>query len=194
MSNDRARAYNDNELPRPIEELTSALADTSTARKGVKVGAAAVHWFKMDLRLSDNTSLRLASERAKDAGVPLIAMYIISPQDFEAHLTAPIRVDFTLRTLEVLKHDLAKLDIPLHIETVDKRRQIPDRIVELMGEWGATHLFANMEYEVDELRREAKLVRTFADKGMSFEAVHDTCVVPPGQLQTGTGKQSVGTI
>ncbi|KAG7140717.1 Deoxyribodipyrimidine photo-lyase like protein [Verticillium longisporum] len=189
MSNDRARAYNDNELPRPIEELTSALADTSTARKGVKVGAAVVHWFKVDLRLSDNTSLRLASERAKDAGVPLIAMYIISPQDFEAHLTAPIRVDFTLRTLEVLKHDLAKLDIPLHIETVDKRRQIPDRIVELMGEWGATHLFANMEYEVDELRREAKLVRTFADKGMSFEAVHDTCVVPPGQLQTGTGKQ-----
>ncbi|KAG7133995.1 Deoxyribodipyrimidine photo-lyase like protein [Verticillium longisporum] len=170
MSNDRARAYNNNELPRPIEELTSALADTSTARKGVKVGAAVVHWFKMDLRLSDNTSLRLASERAKDAGVPLIAMYIISPQDFEAHLTAPIRVDFMLRTLEILKHDLAKLDIPLHIETVDKRRQISDRIVELMGEWGATHLFANMEYEVDELRREAKLVRTFADKGMSFEA------------------------
>ncbi|KAI1031322.1 hypothetical protein LB504_000323 [Fusarium proliferatum] len=189
MSNARARAYNDNELPRPIEVLVSALEDTAQERKSTDVKKAIVHWFKMDLRLSDNRALALASDKAKEAGVPLIAMYIISPQDYEAHLRSPVRVDFMLRTLEVIKHDLAKLDIPLYVETVEKRKRVPDRILELMDEWGASHLYANMEYEVDELRREASMIRDFAENGKTFEVVHDTCVVPPGELHTGTGKQ-----
>ncbi|KAI3548070.1 DNA photolyase [Colletotrichum filicis] len=189
MSNDRARAYNENELPRPIEELTSALEQTSKTRKAVKTKNAVVHWFKMDLRTTDNRSLSLASAKAKEAGVPLIAMFIVSPQDYEAHLTAPIRIDFMLRTLHVLREDLAKLDIPLYVETVEKRKKIPERIAELMDQWEASHLFANMEYEVDELRREGKMVRMFADKGLSYEVLHDTCVVPPGLLTSGAGKQ-----
>ncbi|CAM1504431.1 Fc.00g020220.m01.CDS01 [Cosmosporella sp. VM-42] len=189
MSNARARAYNTDELPRPIEELVSALEETAQGRKGIDVKNAVVHWFKMDLRHSDNRALALASDKAKEAGVPLICMYIVSPQDYEAHLRSPARVDFMLRTLEVLKQDLAKLDIPLYVETVEKRKKIPDRILELLDEWGANHLFANMEYEVDELRREASMVRDFAENGKSFEVVHDTCVVPPGSLRSGQGRQ-----
>jgi deoxyribodipyrimidine photo-lyase len=189
MSNARARAYNSNQITRPIEELLSALEDTAEDRKSVKPKDAVVHWFKMDVRHTDNRSLHLASKMAKEAGVPLICLYIISPQDFEAHLTAPVRVDFMLRTLEVLQEDLAKLDIPLYVETIEKRKKIPDRILELMEEWGANHLFTNMEYEVDELRREAHLVRDLAENGKSFEVVHDTCVVPPGDLQSGSGNQ-----
>ncbi|KAF5963443.1 deoxyribodipyrimidine photo-lyase [Fusarium bulbicola] len=189
MSNARARAYNDNELPRPIEMLIGALEATAQERKSTDVKKAVVHWFKMDLRLSDNRALALASDKAKEAGVPLIAMYIISPQDYEAHLRSPVRIDFMLRTLEVMKHDLEKLDIPLYVETVEKRKRVPDRILELMDEWGASHLYANMEYEVDELRREASMIRDFAENGKAFEVVHDTCIVPPGELHTGAGKQ-----
>lgn len=189
MSNARARAYNNDELPRPIEDLVSALEDTAQDRKAVEVKKAVVHWFKMDLRHYDNRSLALASDKAKEAGVPLICMYIVSPQDYEAHLRSPARVDFMLRSLEVLKEDLAKLDIPLYVEVVEKRKHIPDRILEVMEEWGANHLFANMEYEVDELRREAAMVRDLAENGKAFEVVHDVCVVPPGALTTGAGKQ-----
>ncbi|KAK8064102.1 deoxyribodipyrimidine photo-lyase [Apiospora saccharicola] len=189
MSNARALAYNNNELPRPIEVLVKAMEETAGARKKIEVKDAVVHWFKMDLRTRDNRSLWMASQRAREAGVPLVCMYIVSPQDFEAHLRAPIRIDFMLRTLQVLKEDLAKLGIPLYAETVEKRKEIPARIIQLMEEWGASHLFANMEYEVDELRREAKLVRSCAERGIAMEVVHDTCVVPPGALTTGTGKQ-----
>ena len=189
MSNARAIAYNNDELTRPIEELVSALEDTASDRNQIEVKGAVVHWFKMDLRHNDNRSLALASAKAKEAGVPLICLYIVSPQDFEAHLTSPVRVDFTLRTLKVLQEDLAKLDIPLYVETAEKRKKIPDRILELLEEWGASHMYTNMEYEVDELRREAHLVRDLAENGKAFEAVHDTCVVPPGSLHTGAGKQ-----
>ncbi|KAI0015607.1 deoxyribodipyrimidine photo-lyase [Xylariomycetidae sp. FL0641] len=189
MSNARALAYNKDELPRPIEVLNAALRDTATARLNVEVEDAVVHWFKMDLRTADNTALWEASEKARAAGVPLIGIYIVSPEDFEAHLTAPVRVDFVMRTLHVLKRDLAALDIPLYVETVERRKDVPERIIEFMEEWGARHLFANLEYEVDELRREAKMVRLCADRGMAMELSHDTCIVPPGKLTTGAGRQ-----
>jgi deoxyribodipyrimidine photo-lyase len=98
-------------------------------------------------------------------------------------------VDFILRTLEVLKADLGKLDVPLYVETIEKRRNVEGRILELLGEWGASHLFTNVEYEVDELRREARLVRACLEKGVAMDVLADTCVVSPGELQSGTGKQ-----
>ncbi|KZF24424.1 CDP photolyase [Xylona heveae TC161] len=189
MSNKRCLEYAHDEITRPIEELQTAIEETAEARKNIKVKNSVVHWFKRDLRTQDNKSLALASEKAKDAGVPLIALFIVSPQDYQAHLTSSPRVDFELRTLQILKKDLAQLDIPLYVETVEKRKKVPSRVVELCNEWGASHVFCNIEYEVDELRREAKLTRLCAEKGIEFSAVHDTCVVPPGELASQQGKQ-----
>lgn len=169
MTNERCQQYINNDLIRPLEALDSARKDTGTARAKIEVKDAVVLWYKCDLRTRDNKGLYLASEKAKSKGVPLICVYIISPQDFKAHMTSPVRVDFILRTLEVLKEDLGKLDIPLYVETVEKRKAIPKRIYELCEEWGACHLFANIEYEVDELRRDAGMVRTGLEQGVAVE-------------------------
>ncbi|MCJ1429315.1 hypothetical protein MMC29_007228, partial [Sticta canariensis] len=189
MTNARCLQYNNNELIRPIEALDSARQETAPERKAVEVKDAVVHWFKCDLRIEDNRALNLASEKAKEQNVPLICLYLVSPQDFKAHMTSAVRVDFILRTLETLKKDLGKLDIPLYVETVEKRKAIPDRIFELCEKWGASHLFANIEYEVDELRREAKIVTKGIEKGIAVEVVSDTCVVAPGELSSKTGNQ-----
>lgn len=189
MSNTRALAYVEEALHRPMENLVIAQRETAEAMKKVTKGAAVAHWFKTDLRCTDNTALSLAAQKAKEMDVPLVCFYLVSPQDFKAHLTAPVRVDFMLRTLRVLRDDLAKLDIPLYLETVEERAGIPSRILQLLDSWGCNHLCANLEYEVDELRRETKLLRLLARESKSFEVVHDTCVVPPGRLRSGTGNQ-----
>ncbi|MCJ1373976.1 hypothetical protein MMC20_005206 [Loxospora ochrophaea] len=189
MTNARCHQYNDDEIPRPIERLDSAMEETQEAREEILVKDAVVHWFKRDLRTQDNKALYLASEKAKSKDVPLICMYIVSPQDFKAHMTSPARMDFILRTLKVLQEDLAKLDIPLYMETVDQRKTIPSRIIELCEEWGASHVYTNIEYEVDELRREAKMTRTCLEKGIAFFPLSDTCVVAPGKLSSQTGRQ-----
>ncbi|KAF2095487.1 hypothetical protein NA57DRAFT_67878 [Rhizodiscina lignyota] len=189
MSNERCAMYNNNEIPRPIEVLHAAIAETKAEREKVEVGDCVVHWFKRDLRTFDNQGLSMAARKAKDAGVPLVCMFLVSPQDYQAHLTSPARVDFDLRTLAVLKEDLGALDIPLYVETVEKRKALPSRIVELCKEWGAKHIYCNIEYEVDELRREAWLTKRCLEKGVSFTAVHDDVVVHPGDLSTGAGKQ-----
>ena len=189
MTNDRCRQYNENVLPRPVELLDAALEETAPDRKKIPVKDAVVHWFKCDLRIQDNKALHLAAEKAKSKDVPLICIFMVSPQDYQAHVTSPVRVDFILRTLQVLKEDLAELDIPLYVETIEKRKKLPGRIFELCEEWGVSHIFANVEYEVDELRREAAMVREGVQKGIDLTVVPDTCVVSPGELSTGTGRQ-----
>ncbi|KAL8868387.1 MAG: hypothetical protein Q9174_005026 [Haloplaca sp. 1 TL-2023] len=188
MSNERCAQYNANQLERPIEALNRAQQATKDMRDAIDVHQAVVHWFKNDLRILDNKSLNSASKLAKSHGVPLICLHVVSPQDYKAHMTSPARVDFVLRTLKILKADLSNLDIPLHVETVDRRKDIPSRIFGLCDKWGSSHLFCNIEYEVDELRREAQMTEKGVERGIAVTAVHDTCVVAPGELSSGSGK------
>lgn len=189
MTNARAHEYGSGKLERPIEALERAIQETRIERDRIPIGKSVIHWFKCDTRIRDNRALHHASEKAKMHGVPLICLYLVSPQDFEAHLTAPVRVDFILRNLQVLKDDLAALDIPLYTETIEKRRDLPKRLMELCANWGTNHVFCNAEYEVDELRREATLTRTCLHRNISFNVFHDTCVVEPGKVSTGAGGQ-----
>ncbi|EYE93749.1 deoxyribodipyrimidine photo-lyase PHR1 [Aspergillus ruber CBS 135680] len=189
MSNERCAAYNNGTLERPIGSLQKAYEETADTRQSIKPKNAVVHWFKTDLRLHDNRALYMAYEIARDNKIPLICLYILSPEDLTAHLTSPARVDLTLRTLGQLKRDLGELDIPLYMETQDKRKDIPSRILDLCQRWGVNNLFTNIEYEVDELRRDARLVRLCADNGIKFESVHDTCVVTPGAIHSQQGTQ-----
>lgn len=192
MSNERCALYNSNEIPRPMEMLNATLAKTKEIREKIskgKAGPAVVHWFKRDLRVRDNTALSRASELAKENGGGVIGVWIMSPQDWEAHLVSPAKCDFELRSVALLQKELAELDIPLYIETVTARINVPQRLLDIAREWEAKNIFCNMEYEPDELRREERLVRMGAEQGISFEPCHDDCVVPPGSLKTGAGKQ-----
>lgn len=192
MSNERCAQYNSNEIPRPIELLSKAVEESALARTAIrdqKQGDSVVHWFKRDLRIRDNTGLSKASALAKEIGKGVIGVWIMSPQDWEAHLVSPAKCDFELRSVDALRRELAELDIPLHIEVIKRRRDLPERLVELANEWSARNVFCNIEYEPDELRREEKLIKLMSGKGINFLPQHDDCVVPPGTLKTGGGKQ-----
>ena len=189
MTIERCQQYKTGDIERPIDTLNRVQKATQLQRDKIAVRDAVVHWFKGDLRITDNKALHLAADKAKSKKVPLICIYIVSPQDFEAHITSPARVDFILRSLEVIKEDLAALDVPLHVETIEIRKTIPDHVLELCQQWGVSHLYTNIEYEVDELRREARITESGLEKNIAVYAEPDTCVVSPGELSSGTGSQ-----
>ncbi|KAG5639252.1 hypothetical protein H0H81_004913 [Sphagnurus paluster] len=54
----------------------------------------------------------------------------------------------------------------------------------LVREFGCTNLYANIEYEVDELRRDIKLCELSKDQGVCPTFVHNKCIVEPGVIVT----------
>ena len=189
MSNDRARAYTTGQIARPYDRLKVLLSERERQQSTFENGSSVLMWFRTDLRANDNRALSQASQLANQIQVPLIAFYLVSPQDFEAHRTAPARIDFIYRHLASLRDELDKLDIPLQIAEVPRRRDIPVTVNSLAAQWKARHVFANHEYEVDELRRDIKALDLLNHSRIALRFCHDTCVVEPGALQAGSGNQ-----
>ncbi|KAI1795162.1 DNA photolyase, FAD-binding/Cryptochrome [Ganoderma leucocontextum] len=153
-------------------------------------GECVVYWMRMeDLRIRDNRAIAQASAQAQGDGVPLIALHILSPQDYVAHDRGARRIDFVLRNLQIIRSKLGELDIPLYTVSHTPRTTIPAFIHDLLQQWKASHLFANMEYEVDELRRDIALCKIANEVGkVSCTFVHDRCIVAPGDVRTKDGR------
>lgn len=145
-----------------------------------------------DLRLDDNTALSYASAVAQDMHLPLVVLHIFSLGDYKAHDRSPRRIDFQLRQLAYLQKELAKLEIPLVTITHDgNRKEVPALVCDKLAEWGATGLYANIEYEVDELRRDTEILertKKARESGEGWkgqvELMRDFCIVAPGQVLT----------
>lgn len=147
-----------------------------------------------DLRLTNNRALSHAVGLAKNHSLPLVVLHIFSPSDYEAHDRSARRIDFQLRQMRtVLQPALSKMDIPFYSVIWEKRKEIPGKLLDLMQEWGASHLVGNIEHEVDELRRDTEIVKKTTearkkgcDEGWQGEVTFlaDFCVVPPGEVLT----------
>ena len=169
----------------PMEELTKALKKTNVSHKPSNI----LHWFRSkDLRMEDNAALSAASKKAQEGSGHLITLYLFSPKDLEWHGTSPARIDFILQSMQLLKHQLAKQHIPFACITAEERGDKVDEVMKFVKENDISHVYANIEYEVDELRRDKKFAHRVAEeKNLGFEALHDQTVVEPGVLTTGSG-------
>ena len=62
-------------------------------------------------------------------------------------------------------------------------------MLSILKGWNAVRLFANIEHEVDELRRDIRVCE-LAKKadGVSCSFVNDKCIIVPGTVKTKEGK------
>lgn len=169
---------------KPFHILKKTLEDTQTEREKIKTGKNVAHLFTRDFRLGDNFALSQASELAQESEVPLISLFVYSEEDFRSHSVSPFQLRYRLKSLEIVKQDLKKKNIPLYTLNVDKKKDINSSILKFLKDYEISHLFANIEYEVDELRQFIDLTKSLLENKISFQPFHDTCVVKPGELAT----------
>ncbi|KAJ3550051.1 hypothetical protein NMY22_g648 [Coprinellus aureogranulatus] len=168
----------------PLQQLIKAmeLAVQSPAK-----GDCIVYWMRMaDLRLSDNRALSKASSQAQHDGIPLVVLFVVSPQDYLAHDRGARKIDFTLRNLRMLKERLADLHIPLYTVTLAQRKEIPEKVVALAVSLGSKRLYANIEYEVDEVRRDIRICKLATLQGVQVNLTHNKTIIHPGILFAST--------
>ncbi|KAF2021606.1 Cryptochrome/photolyase FAD-binding domain-containing protein [Aaosphaeria arxii CBS 175.79] len=168
----------------PYDHLLSALESQDEIKDVRKV----VHWFRgKDLRYQDNMALHHASELAKKSKAPLICVYVYCIAEESWHGTSPARVDFMLEALRIMQKDLESLHIPLVFLNAEKRQDYVPVILDFIKEQGVSHVFANYEYEVDEIHRDIKAVQA-SGSAVQVSLFHDQTIVEPGTFNTSSGK------
>jgi len=141
-------------------------------------------WFREDLRINDNAALHHAARAAKNG---LIAVYIISPQEWRSHNVAACRVDFILRNLKELNKELTQLNIPLLIRHAATGKQVLNIIQQIIQEHKIDALFFNKQYEIDEDRRDLKVEKQLKQQKINVFSYTDQVIFSPGELLTGNG-------
>ncbi|MFJ2366124.1 deoxyribodipyrimidine photo-lyase [Pseudomonas sp. NPDC087697] len=139
-------------------------------------------WLRCDLRLHDNTALSAAAARG-----PCLAVYLLSPQQWQAHDDAPCKVDFWLRNLRELSLALGDLNIPLLIRTAARWDDAPQVLGQLCTELNVEAVHVNEEYGVNESRRDAAVTKTLDAAGIGFYSYLDQLLFKPGSVLTRTG-------
>lgn len=138
-------------------------------------------WFREDLRISDHAALYHASKQT-EAGV--VALYIITPDTWRSHDVAACRVDFWLRGLKALQNDLAKLNIPLYLLSLNTLDDIPSALIHLCKHWHITAVHAHHRYEINEKRCDTKVEEALASIQVTWHSYHDQTILPPDTVKT----------
>ena len=71
------------------------------------------------------------------------------------------------------------MHIPLYITVLTPRRKIPSFVLSFCEDYGARSLFANIEYEVDEIRRDTELRELAISQGVQINLSHNKCLYEP---------------
>ncbi len=142
-----------------------------------------LHWFRTDLRIQDNTALQAAASRGS-----VIAVYFISPQQWQMHDDATCKIDFWLRNLAQLSKELAVLNIPLLIRRIDTWQQAPAALLALCQQHAVQAVHANEEYGIHEQTRDECVKQTLSGAHIGFHCYHDQLLFPVGSIRNQSGQ------
>lgn len=138
-----------------------------------------VHWFRRDLRVSDNTSLFRAA-RDGDRVLPLFLLddhYAADPN------VGPARLRFLRESLEDLERSLADLGSRLVVRAGPAARALPA----LVAEVGASAVYANFEIGPYPERRDREAGEALEAIGAKLVLFPDALLVEPDAIGTGAG-------
>lgn len=135
-------------------------------------------WLRTDLRAVDNTAL----EHALRSGEKVGALFIATPEQWDAHQKSKIQADFIYRRLFALQQELAQLNVPLFYAQTDTFNDSIVLLENMIDELSISEVFFNLEYEINERKRDAVVQQRLNAKGIGVQAFHDKCVLPPGSV------------
>lgn len=134
----------------------------------------AIHWFRADLRLDDNTALHAACREAE----VVVPVFIFDPLILKSPDTGAPIVGFMLECLRSLE-----TDVQLAGGKLIFRHGPPEReMASLLRETGATALFFNRDYEPMARKRDATVTRMAQNLGVEVRSFKDGVTHEPDEI------------
>ena len=139
----------------------------------------ALHWFRRDLRISDNTSLWQAWTESDR----LLPVFCWDDAILRSPDVGPARVEFLLRSLEALSRNLENLG---HLLVI--RHGPPETVIPALArEVGASAVFVNRDYEPYSVARDLRVQAALAEHGIGFRSHKDSVIHEEREVLTRTG-------
>ena len=135
-------------------------------------------WFRNDLRLHDHAALWHTAQSRQ-----CLALVILSPEQWQLHQDAPIKIDFYLRRLKILKQQLEALNMPLLILNIPRWKDIPDQFLSLCQQLQISTVHYNVETGVNEQQRDQSVEQLLQQHQISFECYEDRTLFPLGSIR-----------
>ena len=140
-------------------------------------------WLRNDLRLLDNPALWHACNASEE----VVALYLITEDQWKSHGDAICKINFWLKNLSSLQNSLAELNIPLKILEAEVYKNCPEVISKYCKEKNISNVYLNLEYPINELNRDREVYKTLKENGIGVHTFHDQVIHEPGSLKTGAG-------
>ncbi len=141
-------------------------------------------WFRNDLRIDDNPALTAAINHANAQQLPCHALFISTPQQWQQHHMAAIKIDFIQRHVNQLAQQLAQMGIKLqHIQVSDFAAQ-QQALIHYCQQHQIQTVYANSEVELNEARRDQQLIT----QGLKLQLSEADCIIAKGSLTNSQGE------
>lgn len=135
-----------------------------------------IHWFRRDLRLTDNT----AWQAALRTGEPVIPLFVFDPALLSSQYTGAPRITFMRQALVELDRSLRTQGSALVVRHADPTAIIP----QLVAESGARGVYANRDYSPYDRQRDQTLQQAL---NIPFHILNDALLVAPEAIATQQG-------
>lgn len=142
-----------------------------------------VYWIRNDLRRIDNPALFYACESQRG----VIAVVTLTPKQWEMHVESPAKMALWRDRLMELKDELSQLNIPLRVLQLGTFQDVPKALQHFVTSVGATKLFFNYEYPLNERSRDKAVCDELKAVGVECLGFHGELIVRPGLVLTGQG-------
>jgi len=139
-----------------------------------------IHWFRLDLRLSDNPALRAALER----GGAVLPVFIGSMEEEAPWSPGGASKWWLHQSLAALDGQLRALGSRLII----RRGPALETLRALVKETGASAVFWNRRYEPAVIARDAKVQEALRQEGLAVESFNAALLHEPWTIQNQSGK------
>ncbi|MFQ3567337.1 MAG: deoxyribodipyrimidine photo-lyase [Aggregatilineales bacterium] len=133
--------------------------------------APVIHWFRRDLRLSDNTALAAALR----TNAPVLPLFIFDPALLAGERFSSARLAFMLKGLQAIAEAIKQFGGNLFVRHGDPQVVLP----QLVDQVGAQAVYWNRDYSPYARHRDAALERALAIPIYSFD---DLLLHEPGSV------------
>ena len=138
-----------------------------------------IHWFRKDLRLTDNPALSSAAE----SGHPVLAVYILEYGDSDPWAPGGASRWWLHHSLKALDQSLKTLGNRLIL-----RRGQPQKVLrKLVTETGATGVYCTSLTEPHAIKVDSELKNIFNELGAEFRAFDGNLIFPPESVMAKNG-------